>query len=68
MYTNEQVKRFQLVKLQLAIAEAKAFSQPSLFSLLARIGYIQLDSINVTNARSEELEVHLSFGNVLNIS
>ncbi|MDE3283764.1 winged helix DNA-binding domain-containing protein [Lacticaseibacillus casei] len=55
MYTNGHVKQFQLVKQQLAVTEAKAFSQPALFTLLRKIGYIQLDSINVTNARSQDI-------------
>ena len=55
MYTNEHIKRFQLFKQQLAVTEAQPFSQPALFTLLGKIGYIQLDSINVTNARSQDI-------------
>ncbi|WP_160299738.1 MULTISPECIES: DNA glycosylase AlkZ-like family protein [Lacticaseibacillus] len=39
----------------MAVTEAKPFSQPALFTLLGKIGYIQLDSINVTNARSQDI-------------
>ncbi|ARY92775.1 MULTISPECIES: DNA glycosylase AlkZ-like family protein [Lacticaseibacillus] len=68
MYTNERVKRFQLFKQQLAFTEAKPFSQPALFTLLGKIGYIQLDSINVTNARSQDIFLWSRFKNYQNTS
>lgn len=68
MYTNEQIKRFQLVKQQLAIAETKAFSRPALFTLLGKVGYIQLDSINVANARSQDIFLWSRFKNYQNTS
>lgn len=55
MYTVKQVRNFQLLKQHLISPKEEAFSEEALLSLLSSIGYVQLDSINVTNARSQDI-------------
>ncbi|MFS8162484.1 crosslink repair DNA glycosylase YcaQ family protein [Lacticaseibacillus rhamnosus] len=55
MYTINDVKNFQLFKQHLVSPKNKVFSERNLLDLLDSIGYIQLDSINVTNARSQDI-------------
>lgn len=55
MYTLNQVKNFQLFKQKLINPSDTPFSETHFFELLQLLGYIQLDSINVTAARSQDI-------------